>query len=130
MPTGAIFTSALAFNVDEWETAQIMESHPNRFPNLYALMMQACYIHQGCRSFFRFPKGKQRQWSKHKLLLDPNRAGKPCSSEAAVSARVLTEVLLMVIFSVIKLWSLPDFSCDGTKTALCQYLSRNMMESH
>lgn len=58
-------------------------------------------------------------------MLDANRAGKPRSPEATVSAGVLAEILLMVIFGVIKLRSLPDFCCDGSEAALRQYLSRS-----
>lgn len=102
---------------------RLQKAIPLGIPNLDVLMLWVLE-HLSMLLAFSEQPSRTKHWGchEHKLFLDPDWAGNPRSPEAAVSIGVLAEVLLMVIFSVIKLRSLPDFCCDGTKTAFCQYL--------
>lgn len=130
-PASKISKSLWLFMSTKGKLLRLQKAIPLGIPNLDVLMLWVLE-HLSVLLAFSEQPSRTKHWGchEHKLFLDPDWAGNPRSPEAAVSIGVLAEVLLMVIFSVIKLRSLPDFCCDGTKTAFCQYLSRDNMETH
>lgn len=56
------------------------------------------------------------------LLLRTAGAGDPGASESTVTAGPFAQVLLVVIFSIIELRSLTDFSRDWAEAVVCQHL--------
>lgn len=80
--------------------------------------------------FSKLPTTQWRWWSKHRLFPDADGAGKARPAQAAVSAGILAEVLLVIFLGVIKLGSLPDLRRDGAEASLRQHLSGKTMESH
>lgn len=58
------------------------------------------------------------------LLLDPHWTGDPRPSQATVPVRVLAEVLLVVVLSVVERLPLRDLCCYRTKSFLRQSLRK------
>lgn len=58
------------------------------------------------------------------LLPDTERTGNPGAPKPTVAVGVFAEVLLVIFFSIVELWSLPDFCGDCAKAMLCQNLPK------
>lgn len=66
----------------------------------------------------------QGQHHGEKLFFNAHWAGHPSASKATVAIRILAQVLLVVVFSIVELLSLSDISGDGAKAMLCKNLWR------